>query len=133
MWKSQFFHQTIYITVDAERILHFIISGKSFVSVPELDSLVSLDSKFHCTALDFRCSAVAWKVSSCELDHLACSAGSNVVLVHPREVARVRECRWCFLILREGYLLAMGGVCTRHPLEAMSRRHVQCMVFHVGK
>jgi hypothetical protein len=52
MWKSQFFHQTIYITVDVERILHFIISRKSFVLVPDLDILVSLDSKFHCSTLD---------------------------------------------------------------------------------
>jgi hypothetical protein len=87
----------IYITVDAERILNFIISRKSFVPVPELDILDSLDSKFQCGTLDFRSSAVAWKVSSCELDHLTCSTGSNVVLDHPWEVARDRECRWCFL------------------------------------
>jgi hypothetical protein len=93
MWKSQFFHHTVYITVDAERILHFIISRKLFVPVPELDILVSLDSKFHCSTHDFRSSAVAWKVSSCELDHLACSAGSDVVLDYPGEMARVRECR----------------------------------------
>jgi hypothetical protein len=83
--------------VDAERILHFIISRKSFVPVPELDILVSLDSKFHCSTLNFRSSAVAWKVLSCELDHIACSAGSCVVLDHPGEVPRVRECSWCFL------------------------------------
>ena len=83
--------------MDAERILHFIISRKSFVPVPELDILVSLDSKFHCSTLDFGSSAGAWKVLSCELDHLASSAGSYVVLDHPEEVARVRECRWCLL------------------------------------
>ena len=97
MWKSQFFHQTTYITVDVERILHFIKSRNSFVPVPGLDVLVSLDSKFHCSTLDFKSSAVALKVLSCELDHVACSAGSYVVLDHPGEVASVRECRWCFL------------------------------------
>lgn len=82
--------------METERILHFIISRKLFVPVPELDILVSLDSKFHCSTLDFRSFAVAWKVSSCELDHLACSAGLDVFLDHPGEMARVRECRWCF-------------------------------------
>jgi hypothetical protein len=51
------------------------------------DILVSLASKFHCSSLELGSSVCCLKDSSQELDHLACFAGSYVVLDHHGELS----------------------------------------------
>jgi hypothetical protein len=89
--KSRFFHKAIYVTADAKRILHSVISGNFL----ELGHIILYPANSSAAVMMLEHLFVAFNYSSHKLDHLTRFSGSDV-LDHPVERSRCHGMKMVF-------------------------------------